>query len=147
MTFHVSTGLRNKMLDTGSFRTTMNLGFIKIYNGTVPATADAALSGNTLLCVISNNSSGTGLTMDTNAAAGVLAKAVAEVWSGVNVATGTATFFRHVAVGDDGTLSITQDRTQGSVATFGAELNLTSTTLTNGATQTIDFYVASLPTL
>ena len=69
------------------------------------------------------------------------------VWSGVNVATGTATFYRHVGAADDGTLSTTQPRIQGTVGTVGAELNLSSTSLTTGATQTIDYYSIALPTL
>jgi hypothetical protein len=139
-----STGLRNKMLDTGSVKSILALGFIKIYGGAVPADADAAVTG-TLITTVSVNSTGTGLSMGT-AAAGVLPKA-SEVWSGVNAASLTATYFRHVAAGDDGTLSTTQDRIQGTVGTAGADLNLSSTALTNGATQTIDFYNIALPTL
>lgn len=147
MTFKASTGLRNKLLDTGSLKSVLNLGLIKIYSGPVPATADAALdAGNTLLCTISNNDTGTGLTLDV-AAAGVLPKPAAEVWKGVNAATGTATFYRHVAAGDDGTLSTSQARLQGSIGLAGAELNLSSVNLVAAATQTIDYYVVSLPSL
>jgi hypothetical protein len=146
MTLKASTGLRNKILDTGSLKSTMALGFINIYAGTVPADADASIGSATLLCTISNNSTGTGLTLDT-AAAGVLPKTSSETWSGVNAASGTASFYRHVAVGDDGTASTTQARLQGSVATSGAELNLTSTALSSGATQNVDFYSINLPTL
>ncbi len=142
-----STGLRNKMLDTSAFRTFMNLGFVKIYSGAVPADADAALGGATLLCTISNNSTGVGLTMAAAAAAGVLSKTVAEVWSGVNAASGTASFYRHVAAGDTGALSTTEARIQGTVGTAGADMNLTSTALVAAATQTIDFYTVTFPTL
>lgn len=148
MTLKASTGLRNALLVTGSLRDTMDLGFINIYAGTVPADADAALGGATLLCTISNNSTGTGLTLESAvAAAGVAEKTIAEVWSGVNAATGTASFFRYVAPADDGTLSTSQPRIQGSVGVSGAELNLSSTSLTSAATQTIDFFNLALPTL
>lgn len=140
-----STGLRNKLLDTGSLKATLALGNIKIYGGAIPANADAAVSG-TLLCTITVNSSGTGISMIASAVNGVLSKA-AEVWSGVNAASAAATYFRHVAVGDDGTLSTTQARIQGTVGTAGADLNISSTSLTSGATQTIDFYNVALPTL
>lgn len=146
MTIKTSTGLRNKLLDTGSFKSVMALGFLKIYSGAVPADADAALGAATLLCTISVNSSGTGLSMDTSAAAGVLVKAPADIWSGVNAATGTASFYRHVAVSDDGTLSTTQARVQGLVATAGADMNLSSVSLVSAATQTVDFYSLALPT-
>lgn len=148
MSYKASTGLRNKLLDTGSLKASLALGFIKIYSGSEPATADAAIAGgNTLLCTISVASGGTGLTFATSAAGGVLAKNASEVWSGVNAATGTATFYRHVAVADDTLSSTTQARLQGSIATAGAEMNFSSTSLTSGATQTIDYYVVALPTL
>ncbi len=148
MTLKASTGLRNAMLVTGSLRATMSLGFIKIYAGAVPADADASIGAATLLCTISNNSSGTGLTLESAvAAAGVAEKTIAEVWSGVNGNTGTATFFRYVAPGDDGTLSTSQPRLQGSVGVSGAELNLSSVSLTSAATQTIDFFNIAQPTL
>lgn len=147
MTFKVSTGARNKMLDTGSLKTLLNLGSIKIYAGPVPADADAALDpANTLLCTVTNASGATGLTLGV-AAEGVLTKAEGEVWSGVNAASGTATFYRHVAAGDDGTLSTTQVRLQGAIGLAGAEMNLSSTALVAAATQTIDYYVVGLPTL
>jgi len=146
MSLKVSTGLRSKMLDTGPLKTIMALGFIKLYSGAEPANADAAITG-TLLSTISVNSTGTGLSFDTAAVAAVLSKAPAEVWSGTNAAGGTATYYRHVAAGDDGTLSTTQARIQGTVGTVGAELNLSSVILANGATQTIDYYSVALPTL
>lgn len=144
MTIKISTGLSNKLLDTGSLKATLAAGFLKIYTGSAPADADAAATG-TLLCTISINSSGTGINFDTAAAAGVLAKAPGEVWSGVNAATGTAGYFRHVAVGDTGALSTTQARIQGAVGVTGADLNLTSVALVSTATQPIDFYTVAMP--
>ena len=115
MSLKQSTGLRNYMLLTGSLKTAMDLGYINIYAGNVPATADAALDGtNTVLCKITNASSATGLTFANTDSGGSIAKNSSEVWSGINAATGTATFYRHVAVGDDGTLSTTQSRLQGT---------------------------------
>ncbi len=140
-----STGLRTAMLGTASARTALNLGKINIYSGAVPATADAAVTG-TLLCTITNNSTATGITLDT-AVAGSIPKTAAEVWSGVNVATATASYYRHVGASDTGALSTTEPRVQGLIATSGAELNLTSVALSSGATQTIDFYSITLPTL
>lgn len=147
MALKSSTGLRKNLLDTGSLKATMALGFIKIYAGTVPTTADDAIGSATLLTTISVNSTGTGVSFDTAAAGGTLSKAPGEVWSGVNAAGGTATFYRHVAVGDTGALSTTEARIQGTVGTSGAELNLSAVTLTNGATQTVDYYSVTLPTL
>ncbi len=148
MALKSSTGLRNKLLDTNSLKTLFANGFIKLYAGAAPASADDAIPGGaTLLCTISLNSTGTGINFDTTASGGALAKAPGEVWSGVNAATGTAAWYRHVAAGDDGTLSTTQARLQGTVGTVAAELNLSAVALTSGATQTIDYYSVALPTL
>ena len=144
MTIKISTGLRNKLMDTGSLKSVMAGGLIKIYSGAEPADADAAATG-TLLCTISLNSTGTGINFDTAAVAGVISKAPAETWSGNNASTGTAGYFRHVAAGDDGTLSTTQARIQGRVSTVGADLNLSSVSLVSGAPQAIDYYSVTLP--
>lgn len=140
-----STGLRTKMLDANPFKMVMALGFLKLYSGTAPADADAATTG-TLITTLSVASSGTGISMAASAVAGVLSKA-AETWSGINASSATVTHYRHVAVGDDGTLSTTQARIQGTMATVGADMNLSSVTLTSGATQTLDNYAVALPTL
>lgn len=145
MTAKFSTGLRNTMLETSPLKTIMNLSFIKIYSGPPPADADAAVTG-TLLTTISNNSTGTGVTLG-SAAAGVISKAGAETWSGTNAATGTAGYFRHVAAGDTGVLSTTEKRIQGVVALAGGEINLASVSLVSAATQVIDAYSIALPTL
>lgn len=147
MTLKVSTGLRNGVLVTGSLKSLLAAGFLKIYAGTEPATADAALGSATLLTTISISSGGTGINLDTTASGGVVTKAPSETWSGTNAATGTASFFRFVAPGDDGTLSTTQVRMQGTVGLAGADMNLSSVTLTSAATQTIDYFTVSLPTL
>lgn len=144
MALKPSTGLRGKLMDTGSIKSIFALGFIKIYGGVPPADGDAAVTG-TLLCTISNNAAGTGISFDTSAVSGVISKAPAETWSGTNVASGTASYYRHVAVGDDGTLSTTQARIQGTVSTVGADMNLSSVTLTAAALQLIDYYSVTLP--
>lgn len=150
MTLRVSTGLRDDVLATGSFKTVMDGGFIRIYSGTPPTTADAAIGSagtNTLLCEISVDGAGTGLTMEATPSNGVLGKNDAETWQGQVLASGVATFYRHVATGDAGTSSTTAPRLQGAVAEANSEMNFTSITLTQGATQNVDFYSVSFPTL
>lgn len=147
MTIKASTGLRNRMLDTGSLKSRLALGFIKIYTGAEPATADAAVTG-TLLSTISVSGTGTGLSLDAAASGGALSKS-AEVWSGPIVATGVAGYYRYAAAGDTGVSSTTEERIQGSVGLAGADLNLSSVSLTTNAAasaQTINFYVFALPT-
>lgn len=143
MTLKISTGLRNAVLVTGSLRSRVNGKIIRIYGGSVPATANAALGGATLLCTVSVGGTGTGVTFEATPVDGALVKTAAETWSGTNVATGTATFWRLVDTGDDGTLSTSAERVQG---TFGGTSGLLSNpSLTSGAPQSIDNAVIALP--
>jgi hypothetical protein len=145
MALHASTGLRNALLVTGSLKNQLDLGFIKIYSGTVPTDADQSLGSAVLLCTITKNGDGsTGLTINTTATGGAVTK-YAETWSGTNATSGTASFWRFIKTGDDGTLSTTQVRLQGVAATSGAELVMTSTTLVGGATQNIDYFSVAIP--
>jgi len=151
MTIKVSTGLRTSMLNkTGeSLGASLDDGQIDIYAGAVPADADASIGAATLLVTISDNSqaivAGTGLNFDT-AAAGVLSKAAAQTWSGVNAATGVASFYRFVQQADGGASSTTDKRIQGTISTVGADLNLSSTSLVIAGTQSIDAFSITMPT-
>lgn len=146
MTVKASTGLRNGMLVTGSFKSLMEPAQLKIYSGVEPATADASLASAVLLCTITEDATATGLDFDAAAVAGVLAKDPAQIWRGVNVASGLASFYRLVTASDDGASSTTQRRLQGSVAAAGGDLNLSNPTLVSGASQTIDAFNVALPT-
>ena len=145
MAIKTSTGLRNAMLATGSAKAALDGGRINIYAGAAPATADDAVGGATLLCAITLNSTGTGILFDTAAVNGVLAKKPSETWSGAIASTGTATWYRHVAAADDGTLSTTAPRIQGTVALIGADLNIDPNFI-SGQTKVIEHYVIALPT-
>lgn len=145
MAIKTSTGLRNAMLATGSAKAALDSGRINIYAGAAPATADDAVGGATLLCAITLNSTGTGILFDTAAVNGVLAKKPSETWSGAIAATGTAAWYRHVAAADDGTLSTTAPRIQGTVALIGADLNIDPNFI-SGQTKVIEHYVIALPT-
>jgi hypothetical protein len=139
-----STGLSNK-LDTAPFKTIFALGFLNVYSGAVPADADQSLGGATLLCSYSNNNTATGLTFAAAASGRAITKNLAETWSHAAVGSGTATFYRLVAVGDTGVLSTTEARVQGSVGLAGADLNLASLSFTATTVYTIDTYTVSLP--
>jgi hypothetical protein len=136
------------MLATGSLRDALADGFIKIYGGTAPAAADDAISGsNPLLNTVSLDGAGGGINLDVVAVGGIIGKSPSDDWFGINAASGTATFYRHVAAGDTGALSTTAPRLQGTIATAGADLNLSDVALVSGADQRIDYYVVNLPTL
>jgi len=126
----LSTGFRNALAVTGSIAATLEGGGtptfkINVYDGTPPATADAALSGNTLLLTIEDNDGPNGLTLEGTSTNGAVAKTAAQTWSGTSAAAGTPSFFRIYRTGEDpSTLSTTLVRMQGSCSSFGADLNL-----------------------
>jgi len=147
MSLKISTGLRNAMLDTGSFKSLMDTCTLKIYAGTEPADADAACA-NTLICEVFKDNDGiTTLTFQSPAVAGVITKTTAEVWAGTNAVSETASFYRLELAADDQLASTIHKRVQSTVALAGGELNLTSLALTMSSVQNIDFYSISLPTL
>lgn len=145
MSARFSTGLRNALLVTGSLRTALANGELRIYSGPVPASVDNAISvSNTLLCVIKAEA-GAGINLDTTASGGLVTKAPAEVWSGDVITSGTATFYRHVLPSDTGVGSATAPRIQGTVGIAGQNMNLSNPALVSGALQRIESYVVSLP--
>ena len=144
-----STALRNKLLDTAPFRTIFNLGFLNIYAGPEPTTADDALVGgtHTLLVTISNNGTGTGITFAAAASGGAIVKNAAETWNGVSIASGIPSFYRLVTPTDTGVLSTTEARFQGSIATSGADLDMTLASIPLTTSIPIDAFSVALPTL
>lgn len=101
----------------------LNGGFIKVYDGTQPATGDTALGSQTLLVTLTFSNPAFAA-----ASAGVLTANA--ITSGTAVATGTATWFR--AVKTDGTTKVFD----GSVGTASANMILPTTGITSGATVT-----------
>jgi len=83
-----------------------------------------------------------------DSAAGVLVKHPDQTWSGVAVATGTAGWFRFVgSVSDAGAADAAElyIRLDGNIATSGANLNLSSTSVVTAATQTISTFSLTMP--
>lgn len=140
----MSTGLCNQLLDTGCLKDIFDLGFIKLYSGSVPATADASIGGATLQVTISNNGTGTGLTFDTSAADGTIGKNPAETWSGTVGAGGNLSFYRVVAPGDTGGASTTEPRIQGTIGTGGADMNLGTVTVVAAAPFALNYFTQSI---
>jgi len=152
MAFALSTGLRNAMLDTNSFQDTLANGVLYVYTGTQPG-PDASATGTLLLKItvasgaFSHGTATNGLNFGA-ASGGVISKSGSEVWSGVAVATGTAGWFRYCANGTDSEPSdadTTRKSFDGAIATSGAQLNMASTSITSGATTTIDSFAVTLP--
>lgn len=130
----IADATRNAMMDqiTTKIDAGVGGGLIKIYSGTQPATADTALSGNTLLATLTFSATSFGaasngvitanaITDDTNAAA-----------------TGTAAFAR---ISDD----VPNTVMDVDVGTSGATINLNSTAITAGGTVSITSATLTLP--
>lgn len=115
MALAFSTTLRNNMLDQITSAVGSS-GFIRIYDGTRPATGGTA---TTLLAELTCNA-----TFAPAASGGVLTLNSVTQDSSAN-ATGTATWFRIVTSG--GTFVI-----DGNVGTSGSDLNLNSTAISTG---------------
>lgn len=111
----------------------LNSGFLKIYNGTQPANANTALSGNTLLSTLTF-----GATAFANAVAGVATANAIGTDTSI-AATGTATFARLFKT--DGSTVVCDM----SVGTSGADINLDSVALQIGAQCAISSLTLTLP--
>jgi hypothetical protein len=145
MGMKISTGLTNAMLSGSGLRTALTGMELRIYAGTEPATANDAIGSATLLVTITNGGAGTPLAFEANAVNGVLEKSSSQVWEGTAVATGTATFCRLVLQADAGGTSTTAARIQGDAGLAGRFLNLTSTSISNGAVQRIGNLAVAMP--
>ena len=103
---------------------------------------DVATTATTMTATVANSGNPTtagvtavnGCNWQFPATVGALSKETT-AWSGVAVATGTAGWFRYKAdsTDSDGVSTIFK-RMDGAIATSGAELNLSSTSITSGAT-------------
>lgn len=134
-------------------RTDLNGGFLYLYSGPVPATADEALdmvNDHTEIAKFTESDDGeTGLTFD-SPVNGVLNKAAAEDWRATTSfdgaddgETGLAwSFYRFCPAGDDGRGAATGPRVQGTVGgpTSGADLVFGTNTIGNGVEQPISAF-------
>lgn len=134
MTIRLSTGLTNGLLGTSAFKTLLedSTGFqIDLYTGVRPATPDAAATGTKLASIKVGSAK---CHLDTAAAAGVILKSTSEAWAGTGIADGSVGYYRVITGTDDGlSLSTTAIRVDGTVATSGGDMNMTSTTIATGA--------------
>lgn len=149
MTVRLSTALRTNLAGTTGFAATFANGIIEIRTGSQPATADAAVTG-TLLGTVTLASGaftpGTATNGLTFAAAAVGAVSKSGVWSFNGVAAGTAGWFRLKANAlDNDALSTILPRLDGSIATSGADMNLSNITIAISAPSTVDSFTWTQP--
>ena len=113
--------------------TLLNTGYLRIYDGSQPATADTAISGQVLLAELRFNASAFG-----SPTAGVIT-AASITGEDSALASGTAAWFR--ALKSNGTSPICD----GSVGTTGCDLNLNSVAISSGATVDVTALTLTLP--
>ena len=149
MTLRLSTALRTALAGSTGFASAFANGVIEIRTGSQPATADTAASGSLLGTVTLNSGAFTpgvstnGLTF---AAASGGSASKTGVWSFNGVAVGTAGWFRFKANAvDDGLLSTSAVRLDGSIAVSGADMNLSNISITIGAPTTVDSFTWTQP--
>lgn len=123
---------------------------IDIYSGPQPSDADSAETGTKLVTItlssgaFSGGSATNGLNFG-EVASGVLSKEAGEVWSGEGVADGTAGWFRIYDNSYTTGASTSEIRMDGAVATSGGQLNMSSTTVVTGGTNTINSVALTMP--
>lgn len=155
MALRLSTAMRNAILghstgDNASFKDLFQDGIIRIFSGSQPADADTAESGTQLLEITESGGTFTpgaaanGLEFG-DASGGSISKAAAETWQGDASNTGTAGYFRFYDNDVDTGAGTDKIRFDGAIATSGAELNLSSTSIVATATTTIDAFTITLP--
>jgi hypothetical protein len=147
MAIRLSEALRNFILETGSVEAALTLGFLIIYSGSQPASANDAATG-TQLAVIANADGATGLTFEAIATAGTLPKTSGETWSGTAGASGTAGWFRFAGLDTDKATTVANASAggvgframDGSIAVTGGDINMSNVSVITSALQTITVF-------
>ena len=116
--------------EADAFSALFNNGYLRIYSGTQPASADTAISTQTLLAELRFNATAFG-----SASGGILTANA--VTSGVASASGTASFFR--CLKSDGT-TVLLDGTC-DISANSPNLTLPTTTVTAGVTVSVTSFV------
>ena len=141
-----STGLRNAMMGSSGCKELLTGGTLRIFSGTPPLSADDAEDG-TLLMELTAGGTGAGLSFAEPSGA-KLSKAVGEVWmTDSTEASGTATYFRFVAAGDNPMDSSgNMIRIQGTVGEVASDMNVTDPEIASGEPWILNHFRIGLPT-
>ena len=125
MSISIAVNTRNAQLNT--YGANFNSGTLVIYSGGVPATADTALSGNTVLVTLPFSSAAFAAASGGSMTANSITQTNA-------AASGTAAFYR---VFNSSSVCIEQ----GMVATSGADLNMNTTAIVAGGPVQITSFI------
>lgn len=126
-----------------SIQDIFNGGFLELYTGSRPSSADDAPPGTLLVRIYSDGVSA-GLSFD-DAASGIISKKSTETWSGTGITSGSIGWARLKTVGDGGSTSTTDERLDLNVSTTGASINLSSISVQSGVPLSISNFTITLP--
>jgi hypothetical protein len=151
MALRLSTGAREKMVSTLAIKELLDGGFMDIFTGSQPATADAVETGTKLVRI--SSASGTAATagLRFGTSLGGILPITDPAWSGVVSPAGVAGWFRFYGTGGASGVSGstgtngTAIRVDGNVGVSGADLNLTHTSLSLDSTLTIKTFSITQP--
>ena len=140
-----SPGLCDYVANSGPYVQVLNGLVLRIYGGTEPASSAGSVESNTLLCEIDPN--GEGLNFESGSSPGMISKDSSQLWSGLELAAGTATFFRLEGRSDAGYEDVHAIRLQGSVGAVGGDMILSNTSFVNGSPRTIKSFTIVIPSI
>lgn len=148
MALKLTTAAADAMLT--ALATSLNSGTIIIYSGTEPATADTALSSNTVLAELTFAATAFNTTTSTSGGtSGLTTSGSDRVMTAFPIANdtsanadGTATFFRAFITGTTNQAAV---RYQGTVGTTGQQLNLTNTGIVSTGVVSISSLTITMP--
>lgn len=150
MTLKLSTGMRNLLAGQDGFSSIFDGGVIEVRTGAQPATADAAATGTLLGTITTDGGAFTpgsptnGLTWAAADAGGVSKSA--STWRFTGLAAGVAGWFRLKGnAADAGGASTVLPRLDGSIASSGADMNLSNTSIAVGSPNTVDSFRIDFP--
>lgn len=150
MALKLSTGMRDALLGTGSFKNVFDGGVIKIFAGSAPATADENETTFTELVEITTDglevtpgNVTNGLVFATPSG-GTITKST-DGWSGAATTNGTAAWFRLYDNSVTQGTSTGAVRLQGSVGNYSSDMLVSSTNIVGGAVITVDSFSVTLP--
>ncbi|MCP4493236.1 MAG: hypothetical protein GY820_38930 [Gammaproteobacteria bacterium] len=134
----------------GSWADLLENGTMEIYSGTMPTDPDAVITATVLAKITESgeafvaDAAANGINFDT-AASGVLSKDTSETWSGVGLAAGTAAWACIFSNAYDKTASTTAVRMLVDVATSGAVVTMSDTSVAVDGSNTIDSATLTQP--
>lgn len=134
-----------------SFKEIFRGGVLELYSGTRPSDADNSEAGTKLIRVTIDSldftpgSLANGLTLQETAIAGQMTKPSGETWSGLGLVDGTASWFRFYDNNYSAGATTEGVRFDGSCGVGSGDLRLTSTSILEGGTVTLDSVTYTFP--